>query len=72
MDSQHTGQGQSDEADGTASGEDREGKPGRRKNRRVSTRAVPGSDPSPQPEPRRHADNENDDRLKADKPPHWG
>lgn len=43
-----------------------------RKHRRVSTELVPGSDPTPQPEPRRHADHENDDRLKADKPPHWG
>jgi hypothetical protein len=33
---------------------------------------VPGSDPTPQNEPARHADNENDERLKADKPPHWG
>jgi len=33
---------------------------------------VPGTDPNPSPEPTRHASNENDDRLKADKPPHWG
>lgn len=43
-----------------------------RKHRRVRTAPVPGSDPNPQPEPSRHTDNENDDRLKADKPPHWG
>lgn len=43
-----------------------------RKHRRVSTEAVPGSDPTPQSEPDRHAEDENDDRLKADKPPHWG
>lgn len=44
----------------------------KRKHRRVRTPAVPGSDPNPQPEPPRHAENENDERLKADKPPHWG
>lgn len=43
-----------------------------RKHRRVRTQAVAGSDPTPQPEPPRHSSNENDDRLKADKPPHWG
>ena len=44
----------------------------RRPHRRVQTAAVPGSDPKPQREPLRHAENENDARLKADKPPHWG
>ena len=44
----------------------------RRPNRRVTTMPVVGSDPSPQAEPPRHAENENDDRLRADKPPHWG
>ena len=43
-----------------------------RKHRRVKTDPVPGSDPNPQPEPPRHSDSENDERLKADKPPHWG
>lgn len=43
-----------------------------RKHRRASTKPVPGSDPNPQPEPLRHSGDENDDRLKADKPPHWG
>jgi len=38
----------------------------------VTTEPVPGTDPNPQSEPTRHASNENDDRLKADKPPHWG
>lgn len=72
------------EADGTeaestehpASEEEAEGfVPGEhsgRRHRRVRTDAVPGSDPTPAPEPRRHAPTENDDRLKADKPPHWG
>ena len=40
--------------------------------RRVTTEAVPGTDPNPLPEPTRHASTENDDRLQADKPPHWG
>ena len=42
-----------------------------KRHRRVTTTAVPGSDPAPQPEPRRHDSRENDERLKADKPPHW-
>ncbi|MCY7325684.1 MAG: hypothetical protein LH605_06075 [Microbacteriaceae bacterium] len=45
---------------------------GTRRRRRVTTQAVPGSDPTPQKEPASHAENENDERLKADKPPHWG
>jgi hypothetical protein len=49
---------------------DREGKP-RRRSRRVTTEVPAGSDPSPAPEPPRHASTENDDRLKRDKPPHW-
>lgn len=44
----------------------------RRPNRRVRTEPVPGTDPNPAPEPRRHASSENDARLRADKPPHWG
>lgn len=43
-----------------------------RRHRRVSTELVRGSDPNPQPEPPRYSQNENDDRLKAEKPPHWG
>ncbi|MBN9238662.1 MAG: hypothetical protein J0J03_03210 [Leifsonia sp.] len=46
--------------------------PGRGRHRRVTTEAPEGSDPNPSPEPARHAATENDDRLKADKPPHWG
>jgi hypothetical protein len=38
----------------------------------VTTEPVPGSDPSPPKEPKRHAEGENDERLRADKPPHWG
>lgn len=40
--------------------------------RRVTTEPVPGSDPNPAPEPPRHAPDENDERLRDDKPPHWG
>lgn len=46
--------------------------PERRRGRRVRTEPVPGSDPSPQNEPPRFAEDDNDDRLTADKPPHWG
>jgi len=43
----------------------------RRKRRRVTTEPVPGTDPNPAPEPERSTGSENDERLKADKPPHW-
>lgn len=43
----------------------------RRQGRRVRTEAVPGSDPTPDPEPRRHTGGENDDRLRGDVPPHY-
>jgi hypothetical protein len=46
--------------------------PRRRKHRRVTTKAVPGTDPEPQKEPPRHEGGENDERLRQDKPPHWG
>ncbi|NRD26977.1 hypothetical protein [Frigoribacterium sp. VKM Ac-2836] len=44
----------------------------RRAGRRVSTDPVPGSDPTPAPEPDRQGSSENDRRLRADVPPHWG
>ena len=44
----------------------------RRKGRRVTTEPPPGTDPTPAPEPSRSSGTENDARLKADKPPHWG
>ena len=44
----------------------------KRKSRRVTTPPPEGSDPSPAPEPPRSTGTENDDRLRADKPPHWG
>ncbi len=56
----------SDEAEGGVRGERR-----RSRHRRVRTQPAPGSDPEPQPEPPRHSTHENDDRLRADKPPHW-
>lgn len=40
--------------------------------RRITTQQVPGSDPHPAPEPRRHRPGENDEQLKRDVPPHWG
>lgn len=43
-----------------------------RHRRRVSTEAPVGSDPTPTPEPPRHASTENDEQLKGDVPPHWG
>ncbi|MGV8851176.1 MAG: hypothetical protein ACOH1M_01245 [Rhodoglobus sp.] len=43
-----------------------------RKRRRVTTAPPAGSDPHPTGEAERHAANENDERLKGDKPPHWG
>ncbi|QCR44497.1 hypothetical protein C1N91_14215 [Curtobacterium sp. SGAir0471] len=42
-----------------------------RRSRRVTTQPVPGSDPSPAPEPARHRDGENDAQLLRDVPPHW-
>jgi len=45
--------------------------PRRRRRRRVSTPPPPGSDPEPLEEPDRHAEGENDARLRADKPPHY-
>ena len=49
-----------------------EPKPRPRIRRRVTTQAVPGSDPHPAPEPKRHVPGENDAQLKRDVPPHWG
>ncbi len=43
----------------------------RRTARRVTTAPPPGSDPAPSPEPARHQLDENDDRLRAEKPPHY-
>ena len=61
----------SDAAAPTVAGADAAAKP-RAKRRRVTTAPPPGSDPNPAPEPPRSTGSENDARLKADKPPHWG
>ncbi|MFT4123117.1 MAG: hypothetical protein QM635_04715 [Microbacteriaceae bacterium] len=39
--------------------------------RRAGTEPPPGSDPHPEPEPRRHAVTDNDERMRRDVPPHW-
>jgi hypothetical protein len=57
---------------GSGESESGEPTPRRRAHRRVKTTPVPGSDPTPQKEPPRHSENENDERLKRDTPPHWG
>jgi len=44
----------------------------RRGARRVTTDAAPGTDPAPAPESRGVDSRENDSRLRADVPPHWG
>jgi len=64
MNCEHT-----EESEISAEGE-RRSKPTKR--RRVTTTPPEGSDPHPVSEPERHRDNENDERLKGDKPPHWG
>ena len=60
-----------DAAAPTVAGADAAAKP-RAKRRRVTTAPPPGSDPTPQPEEPRGSGTENDARLRADKPPHWG
>lgn len=42
-----------------------------RHRRRVTTDVAPDVDPTPTSEPPRHREDENDDRLKAEKPPHY-
>ena len=46
---------------------------GTRRRRRVTQAAPEGSDPHPfDPPTAARAEGENDDRLRADRPPHWG
>ena len=46
---------------------------GTRRRRRVTQAAPKGSDPHPfDPPTAPRAQGENDDRLRADRPPHWG
>ena len=42
-----------------------------RHRKRVTTEPPPGVDPTPSSEPPRHALDENDARLREDKPPHY-
>ncbi|MBH0098475.1 hypothetical protein I6E68_04880 [Salinibacterium sp. NSLL150] len=58
----------------SAAGAEQSGEPRAKptKRRRVTTAPPAGSDPHPPAEPERHQVNENDERLKGDKPPHWG
>ncbi len=51
----------------------RDAQPRARGRRRVTQAAPEGSDPHPfDPPEAPRSGSENDDRLKADKPPHWG
>jgi hypothetical protein len=42
-----------------------------RRRKRVTTDVPPGTDPTPSSEPPRHALDENDQRLRDEKPPHY-
>jgi hypothetical protein len=82
--SPHTPDGAGD-AEGTADAEGSAGTAGtgvpaqpvakdprpRRGSRRVTTPPPEGSDPSPLPEPSRSNGRENDERMRAEKPPHY-
>ena len=46
--------------------------PPKKQRRRVHVPPPEGTDPHPEAEPERFPDDDNTDRLKADKPPHWG
>jgi hypothetical protein len=48
-----------------------EPEPPPRHRKRVTTEPPPGTDPTPSSEPPRHALDENDQRLREDKPPHY-
>lgn len=54
-----------------ATGDEERLKPRRRRGRRVRTDPIPGLELHPDPEPRRHGASENDERLRADRPPHY-
>jgi hypothetical protein len=69
----HEGEALSEEAEREVSLEELESTSRRpKKHVRVRTAPATGSDPFPTPEPARSTGSENDARLKADKPPHWG
>jgi len=42
-----------------------------RHRKRITTEPPPGTDPTPSSEPPRHALDENDQRLRDEKPPHY-
>jgi len=42
-----------------------------RPRRRVVVPPPEGTEPAPEAEPERHRENDNDERLKAEKPPHY-
>ena len=45
---------------------------GEKKRRRAQVPPPEGTDPHPEGEPDRFSDDDNAERLKGDKPPHWG
>ncbi|HTL42107.1 MAG TPA: hypothetical protein VL294_11605 [Pseudolysinimonas sp.] len=61
------GAGEADAAEGAETQPER--RP--RHRRRVTTDVAPHVDPTPASEPARHRADENDDRLRAEKPPHY-
>ena len=60
------------EADSPDGSDDRRPTKVRKARRRVVVPPPEGVDPAPDPEPDRFGDDDNDERLKADVPPHWG
>ncbi|MFV0433354.1 MAG: hypothetical protein ACK5LO_05175 [Leucobacter sp.] len=67
--------GEEPSGDPTARSGEPAGQPGetRRRPRRASLPAPAGSDPAPHDPPtERRSERENDERLRADRPPHWG
>ncbi|QBE49514.1 hypothetical protein [Leucobacter triazinivorans] len=64
--------GRGGDADRGQSADERPGAASRRR-RRVTRPAPAGSDPEPADPPlERRSESENDARLRADRPPHWG
>lgn len=65
--------GSADALDSETAGDAQQDQPRTRRRRRVTQPAPAGSDPHPFDPPEEvRSGRENDDRLKADKPPHWG
>lgn len=57
-------------ADEQPADDERKARPARR-SRRATTPPPAGSDPTPLPEPPRSSGTENDERMRAEKPPHY-